>query len=191
MIAVIIQEWALSSLDVLAASPILADLSQSLQSSIEAPPPAEYIETASLLQGIQADCQALYSGMTSVFASIQKQMSLHQAVFAKEGFKIATAQAVIGSSYLKLVNTMTSAAKGKTKAEVADVLPRLEEKKSKISIGVAMFTDLKERWDIQLYASLAGTLVALNCIPAKLNPLIKSVMNSIKVSICQKVRAAC
>lgn len=181
MIAVILEEWALAVREASASSSVLTSIVEQLPGLIEAPSSAAYIETAPLLSSLQADCQALYTGFKSIAPKLQAQMPHHTEIYSTSDFTLAMASASIGSAFPKLVKAITDSAKGKKKTEAAELIPRLEEKKNKIAIGIQMYNGLKEKWDLQLYASMGCALIAFRKVPNKLNGLIKSIMNSIKV----------
>ena len=183
MIAIILEEWALLASGPMASAGVIGSICEKLPSLIEAQPPPEYIELAPLQASLQADCQALYAGITTIAPKLHSQMPHHAEVYLPTGFTVAMATACIGPAYPRFVKTMTDGAKGKTKQLAADLIPRLEEKKNKIVIGVQMYNSLKEKWDLQLYASMGCALIAFRKVPNKLNALIKSMMNSIKVGL--------
>lgn len=183
MIAIIMEEWALLAPQPTALSGVVGSICEKLPSLIEAQPPAEYIELAPMLASLQADCQALYAGMTNIAPKLHSQMPNHAEVYSPTGFTVAIATACIGPAFPRLVQAIMDGAKRKTKQLLTDFIPRLEEKKNKIVIGIQMYNSLKEKWDLQLYASMGCALIAFRKVPNKLNALIKSIMNSIKVGL--------
>lgn len=61
-------------------------------------------------------------------------------------------------------------------------LPALEAKQQEIGISIAQYSEIKEQHDARVSAAVAGALIALREMPVKLNPVIRSVMNGVKVS---------
>lgn len=60
-------------------------------------------------------------------------------------------------------------------------LPILEERKRKLITALGYYASLKDGHDRQVYAGVAGAIVSLRIIPAKVSPIIRSITNSIKV----------
>jgi TATA-binding protein-associated factor len=48
-------------------------------------------------------------------------------------------------------------------------------------ISVGKYGVMKERYDTQVMAGVGGALVALQTLPAKIGPVVKAIMDSIKV----------
>lgn len=68
---------------------------------------------------------------------------------------------------------------GKKRAAIVD---GLEERQKRVVASIGYYEELKQKVEIHVYASTAGAVVELGELPAKLNPIIRSVMNSIKVN---------
>lgn len=58
---------------------------------------------------------------------------------------------------------------------------RIDEAKRALRSYILKFEEDQGVYDVQVAANFAGTAVALKSVPAKLNPLIRGVMNGVKV----------
>lgn len=183
LIAVLIEEWALVTPNFASLSTTTTNICQTLQAELESPL-TDVFELSSLLNTVQSNCQAIYNGFITAGQLKEPELPLLAGVQAEMGFGISIAEQVIGPSYNALLHMLNiEGTKGKAKTKKQELLPRLEEKKNQVTIGIEMYKSNKERWDVQTGAAFAGAYIATRAIPNKLNPLIKGVMNSIKVSI--------
>ena len=89
-------------------------------------------------------------------------------------FTIETATQVVGEMYEQLVAKIP-----RCKGRVA-LINALAERQKRVVSSIGYFEDLKQKIEINVYAATAGAVVELGVLPAKLNPVIRSVMNSIK-----------
>ena len=90
-------------------------------------------------------------------------------------FSAAAASAITGATYTQLAGLIPRGSK-------TAAVPQLEERKARIETTAALLKAETDRYNVRLYAQLGCAAVALKVIPPKLNPLIKSLMDSIKVS---------
>jgi TATA-binding protein-associated factor len=184
--ATVIQEWA-ADVDARSDTPTalgqtndakpLADL---LVSAIEGPPPATYVEMTTILSRIASECQALLSAFAvegkvskDKIPTLPKRVDPLSASSAT--FSLVTAQTAIGAHFDALAGLL-----GKNAQKT--VLPSLKDRQRKVMGSIGYFAVMKERYDVQVSAAIAGALVALRVMPSKFGPVIKSVMDSIKVS---------
>lgn len=188
--AVTIQRWAESSKDrgmALAQTSTSAQaLAAQLIGILESPTPATYTEMAVMLQRIQADCQALYStaarDLKIARASVPELPSKVDATGASAGaFTIETAKHVAGAGLDALLALSTL-----SKAKLETGTTAAEERRHRLVVAIGFYATQKEQQDNQLLASVAGAVVALGTLPAKLNPVIRSLMNAVKVSLSVK-----
>lgn len=93
---------------------------------------------------------------------------------ADDVFSLATARSV-AMTHFETLSTALSKAMTKT------VLPALKERQRKLLSSIGLFVVMKEKYDVQVFAAMAGAMVALRTMPAKLNPIIRSIMNGVKV----------
>lgn len=124
----------------------------------------------SVLERLQTDCQVLYSLFGQQGKVPAPKLPVVPAIFG-----LQQARQVL-TSFDALVPLMGRGTK-KT------VLPALDDQHRKISAAVGYYEARKARHDRQAYAALAGALVALRVIPAKVTPLIRSITTSIKVRL--------
>ncbi|KAL4398867.1 TATA-binding protein-associated factor Mot1 [Malassezia pachydermatis] len=65
-------------------------------------------------------------------------------------------------------------------ASLAPGVSTVQEQKNKIALGIDRYEATKETNDVLVLAAVAGAVVAWSVLPPKLNPVIRSLMNSIK-----------
>ncbi|KAJ1024814.1 hypothetical protein NDA16_002854 [Ustilago loliicola] len=180
--AAIIQEWAQAcaklGVDLKDSSAVVADVASRLISVLETPAPPTYAEMTVMLQRIQAECQGLYN-------SFQRDAKVPKAKIPAlpttvdplgmmvDAFTIDTAKHVAQSGFETLLSQSGSKAK---KA----ALPLLEDRQRKLIAAIGFYQANKEKQDTQVFASIAGAVISLKVLPSKLNPVIRSIMNSVK-----------
>lgn len=172
--AVIVEEWATATRALMVETPLAqssslaARIVAQLHALLAAESPASYSEMDPILARLRADCTAFYTAFGS-----QGKVPVDKLPSVPEAFGLAQAQ-LVANSFNALVPLM------QVKSKKA-VLPALEERQRKVLGGVAYFEGVKARHDRQVSAALGGAVIALQAIPAKITPLIRSVTNSIKV----------
>ncbi|WVO17696.1 hypothetical protein L204_105394 [Cryptococcus depauperatus] len=186
--SVIIQEWALDvesrATDTTTFSLGQSDedaksLSTILVERVENSPPSTYHEMGILLQKVFAECAALLSAFTTEGKiGKDKVPILPKRIDAfrsdePDVFSLDIAQQTITTHYDNLVSKLSKNVKKNS-------LSSLEDRKMKIVGSIGYFSVLKEKYDVQVTAGLAGALVALKVMPAKFGPVIKSLMDGIK-----------
>ncbi|PWY98716.1 hypothetical protein BCV70DRAFT_201510 [Testicularia cyperi] len=180
--AAVIQEWADASstndTDLKDQSLLVASVASQLITILETPAPPTYAEMTVMLQRIQAECQGLYN-------SFQRDAKVPKAKIPAlpttvdplglmvDAFNIETAKHVAQKGFESLLALAGSKAK---KA----ALPLLEDRQRKLIAAIGFYQANKERQDTQVFASIAGAVISLKVMPAKLNPVIRSIMNSVK-----------
>ena len=180
--AAIIQEWAQAcaslGVDLKDSSGVVTNIAGRLINMLEAPAPPTYAEMTVMLQRIQAECQGLYN-------SFQRDAKVPKAKIPAlpttvdplgmlvDAFTIDTAKDVAQNGFESLLSQAGSKAK---KA----ALPLLEDRRRKLIAAIGFYQANKEKQDTQVYASIAGAVILLKMLPPKLNPVIRSVMNSVK-----------
>lgn len=154
-----------------AASPLLVHLAPILVKGLESDPAVSYSETVGLLTQVHTHCQQLLG----IFKNKGKTPENHLPVLDPPhlGFSLGRAQQLAGIDFHALLNLVP--AKARPAAQ-----PLLQELANRIQVESVRTAALKEAMDIQVFASIAGAVVALKQIPSKLNPLIRSLMNGIK-----------
>ncbi|CEG64225.1 Putative TATA-binding protein associated factor Mot1 [Rhizopus microsporus] len=198
--AMAVEEWAKAVLktrynadDIIHAPPeaILANthnfpktLSQSMIANLEnAQQQATnfYFELVHVLKRIRAECQNLLNAFHSEAKVPLDQIPTLPTLVPGEAlpeqgplFTVETASAVISEMFDQL---LTKVPKGKGRAAL---LKSMEERQRRVVASMGYFEELKQKIEIHVYASTAGAVVELGVLPTKLNPVIRSVMNSIK-----------
>lgn len=89
-------------------------------------------------------------------------------------FTIETATQVVGEMFDQLIEKVP---RGKGRAAL---ITALNERQKRVVSSIGYFEELKQKIEINVYAATAGAVVELGVLPVKLNPIIRSVMNSIK-----------
>lgn len=167
MAASIVVEWRNNS----TGSSIPDEITTLLISYFERALPATYSEMTVLLKRIQHDCQAL---MTAFGTEGKVQKDRIPAVPLIDSFTLATAQLVIGKHFDALSGLLS-------KQSTKNVLPSLKERQMRIMVSVGRYGVMKERYDTQVMAGIGGALVALKALPVKIGPVVKAIMESVKV----------
>jgi len=172
--AVLVEEWAFAARTFKAetslaqSSSLAARLVAQIHALLAAEAPASYAEMDPILARLRADSTAFYAAFGT-----QGKVPADKLPSVPDVFGVAQAQ-LVADSFSALVSLMQAKSK---KA----VLPSLEERQRKVLGGIAYFEGVKARHDRQVFAALGGAVIALQAIPAKITPLIRSVTNSIKV----------
>jgi TATA-binding protein-associated factor len=180
--ATIIQEWASSEdeFQLKSVVPLGNDVSTRnitpiLVKYMESSLPANYLEMTIALQRIQTECQTLLHAF-SVEGKISKdKIPTLPTVNGTTGFTLNTAQIAVGQHFDSLVSLLS---KNATK----NTLPSLQDRKRKVLGSIGYFSVMKERYDLQVAAAIAGALIALRVMPSKFRPVVKSLMDAVKVS---------
>jgi TATA-binding protein-associated factor len=168
MAASIIVEWVNDS----AASPMPDDITALLTQHFEKPLPATYSEMTVLLKRIQADCQALF---TAFGAEGKVPKSRIPSIPPIDKFSLESAQIITAQHFDALASLLNQTAK-------KNVLPSLKDRQMRIMVSLGRYGLMKERYDTQVRGGIGGALVALKSLPVKIGPVVKAIMDSVKVS---------
>lgn len=184
--AVISEEWARQHDDVPTDRPLIEksvlakEISIKTLAWLQAKPPSAYHEMAFILGRIHVDCTSLLQSFATdcklPLSSIPFLGTELDITGTKQGcFTIETAQAAVGPMYTRLKDSL-----GRTKKRE---LSAMAEKRSKIVTSIERYTDVKAQHDIRVSAAFAATFVAFKSTPDKVSPVVKGIMNGIKVII--------
>jgi len=143
------------------------NLAKLLLDALDSPGPPVYTETQAGQSVLQNECEALLMTLAKVGKLQAKDLPSLPKPFTLD----FASQLIASLSQLTLKMSKINAAKAQ---------PRITEQQSKTINLLAFCTTRKERHDIQYFSGIANACIALKAIPIKLNPLIKSLMNSIK-----------
>jgi TATA-binding protein-associated factor len=180
--AVVVQEWAQAASninrDCLKGSQLAEHIGSRLIQILDSPPPATYAEMVVMLQRIQSQCQGLYNYYAKD-AKVPKNkipalpVTVDTLGQDSSAFTIEVAKVVVGKEY----DTMMGQIPAKTRKTVT---PVLQDRRLKLITDIGFYQSIKEKQDTQVGASVAGAAIALQAMPTKLNPVIRSIMNSVK-----------
>ncbi|KAL9933818.1 hypothetical protein V8E36_007476 [Tilletia maclaganii] len=174
----IVQEWAQQTDSSNLSSDTANGLSAWLIAILENPAPPTYAEMEVALSRLQRECQSLYWAFhAEARVARDKIPTLPAQIDAlgrrADAFTVETARRVVGAGYealLKLVGSKSKKTHG----------PALEERRRRVIVSLGFYQGRKEKSDVQVFAAVAGALVAMRAMPAKLNPVVRSIMNSVK-----------
>lgn len=180
--ATILQEWSqefesASGQLLTSHSPLVEELSKVVVSFLSSDPPVCYHETIHLLHQL---CN-VSNGIVDSFLQDSKLSATNPGLprtvsTACEPGTFTLAQARIAVEWLENLHSLF--AKPKRKKDTV----RIEDSKRSIREYIHIFEETKAAQDIQVFAAFAAAAISLKVMPPKLTPLIKSVMNSLKVS---------
>lgn len=186
--AIISEEWAREhSSRVQTDSPLLIDsshLAKEISSRtlawLQGNPPAAYHEMAFALARIHVDSVSLlHSFATDCKLPISSIPFLGTEIditgINPDRFTIETAQEAIGPRYNQLKGML-----GRTKKRELAVI---EEKRTVVSASIDRYLEVKNQHEIRVAAAFAAAFVALRSTPDKVSPVVKGIMNGIKVRI--------
>lgn len=184
--AIITEEWAQEH-DAQAApgtallietSPLAKDLSDRTLAFLQAEPPAAYHEMAYTLSRIHNECynllQAFVYDCKLPQAAIPVLGTEIDPTETRPGcFTITTAQAAVGDMFTKLKDAL-----GRTKKKELAII---KEKRNQIAVNIDRYVEVKAQYDVRICAAFAAAYVALKATPDKVSPIVKGIMNGIKV----------
>lgn len=185
--AVIAEEWArmydetaLPDTPLLIHASMLADeLSTAALVWLQEDPPAAYHEMAFSLARIHGECYNLLQSFSTdcklPFTAIPSLGSEIDITGEKEGcFTIEVGKKAIGPMFDKLKGML-----GRTKKRE---LGAISDKRLKVVSSIDHYLEVKVQHDIRVSAACAAAFVAFKSTPEKVSPIVKGIMNSIKVS---------
>lgn len=190
--SVVVQEWAeyltkeskepkkehVESFDMLQHSSLARDVNGKLLNILESPAPSTYAEMVVMLQRIQRQSQGLYTAFERDGKVKKDRIPILPSQVdptgqLRDGFSIETAKSVVSTGFEGLSKHVSPKVKN-------TVQPALYDRRAKIITEIGFYQSIKDRQDNQVMASAAGAVIAIGALPAKLNPVIRSVMNSVK-----------
>ncbi|CAG8444968.1 8385_t:CDS:10 [Ambispora gerdemannii] len=185
--SVIIEEWARAAFgniasehDVsIAASPLSSCLTSTLISILESEPPVFYAELLPIIRRIRGECQALLNSFVSeANISLDLIPALPTNVLGEPGnadnscFCVETAGHIASDIFDQLSANIHKSRKS--------IIETLDDRKCRVLSSIGFYESSKQKLDTNVYAAISGAVVALRVLPPKLNPVIRSIMNSIK-----------
>ena len=143
-------------------------------------PPAAYHEMAFSLARIHGECYNLLQSFSTdcklPFTAIPSLGSEIDITGEKEGcFTIEVGKGAIGPMFDKLKGML-----GRTKKRELGII---SDKRLKVVSSIDHYLEVKVQHDIRVSAACAAAFVAFKSAPDKVSPIVKGIMNSIKVSV--------
>ena len=182
--AIVSEEWARIyyttsvSTSLVERSILAKDMSSRILNWLQGKPPAAYHEMALSLSRIHVECTALLQSFAldcklpmSAIPSLGAEIDITGTKLG--GFTIDTAQAAVGALYTRLKDSL-----GKTRRKELSVI---SEKHSNTVASIERYTEVKGQHDVRVAATFAAAFVAFRSTPEKVSPVVKGIMNSIKV----------
>ncbi|UZJ56627.1 hypothetical protein CBS101457_005947 [Exobasidium rhododendri] len=181
--AVVVQEWAqAAALKKVGDGPTEGSMTRKIAlrliSILESPAPDTYAEMVVMLQRILNQCQGLYNTFQKEAKIPKKSIPTLPTMVdplgeSKDAFTIDLAKSGVGRKYDSLMELISE----KHKSAVKGVL---EDRRRKLITDIGFYQSIKEKQDVQVGATVAGAAISLQSLPTKLNPIIRSIMNSVK-----------
>lgn len=181
----IVQEWALAAqvqspgpASLTKFSPLAAQCSTHLLTFLENDCPDSYHEMGAHLRSLALDCKTLLQSFSEdAKLPASKLPTLPDSIDPEgkqpEAFTIAFARKFVGETF----DTMKGGVPRGKKKEI----PALEEKRGRLVGAIERYGVVKGQLDVRVCAGVAAALIALRVYPSKLNPLVRSIMNGVKV----------
>jgi TATA-binding protein-associated factor len=186
--AVIAEEWAKEYMEksqtkaplLLESSNLAQEITKRTLAWLQGKPPPAYHEMAFALSRIHADCIALLQMFAtdcklpmSSIPFLGKEIDISGTVPGR--FTIETAQNAVGNMYTRLKDSL-----GRTRKKELAIIA---EKRNAILASIDRYNEIKTQHDIRISAAFAAAFVAFKSTPDKVSPVVKGIMNGIKVGI--------
>lgn len=187
--AIISEEWARAYQasnppgPILEHHPLATELSSRALAFLQASPPIAYHEMAFTLHRIHAECYSLlhcFASDCKIPISLIPHLGNEIDITGTrpDCFSIDTAHQAVGSMYTKLKESL-----GRTKKRE---LATIAEKRKKVVQSIDHYAEIKAQHDTRVSAAFAAAFVGFRSAPDKVSPVVKGIMNGIKVRVkCQ------
>lgn len=186
--AIIAEEWA-HAYDAAAdpSTPLLTeksalakDLSVATLTWLQEEPPASYHEMAFSLARIHGECYSLLQSFaTECKVPLASIPSLGTEIDINgtnpDCFSISTGKQAVGPMFDKLKEIL-----GRTKKRELGII---KDRRLKVVSSIDHYVEVKVSHDIRVSAAFAGAFIAFKSTPDKVSPIVKGIMNSIKVCL--------
>ena len=186
--AIISEEWAHNVCPgtlkdgqlLIEASPLAKDLSQRTLEWLQNDPPAAYHEMAYTLARIHGECFNLLQSFAYDCKLPQESIPNLGTEVDVTGtkpncFTIQTAQKAVDEMFTTLKDSL-----GRTKKRELAII---KDKRTKVISSIERYVEVKAQYDIRVSAAFAAAFVALKATPEKVSPIVKGIMNGIKVRV--------
>ncbi|EOR00991.1 hypothetical protein E3P92_00420 [Wallemia ichthyophaga] len=175
--AALIEDWATFSKSDLSDNSLAKLLKKQLVDILLGDTPTTYSEMGLMLSQIRNECQIVYSSLINdgklkkdSLPSIPNEIDPTGTI--EGAFSLSIADHLMGVDYDNAIHNISSRRK--------NTVGMIDDRKKKTMSTIQFYKTRKDRYDTQVYAAVAAAVVALKELPAKLNPVIRSIMNSIK-----------
>ncbi|KAF8933060.1 TATA-binding protein-associated factor mot1 [Dissophora ornata] len=185
MSSIVVAEWAsafkgrTNTYPTEAGLPFALTGSAALTECLISEPPLSYLESITVLKGIRAEIQAMLNAFVSdgklPQASIPTLPQVAGMNDTRDGsnFTIDYAREFAAVTAPALMNQI-SARSRKT------AVPLLTGRQERVIASIGYFESIKEKADLYVAAAVGSAVINLGTLPAKLNPVINSVMKSVR-----------
>ncbi|KAG0366019.1 hypothetical protein BC939DRAFT_503250 [Gamsiella multidivaricata] len=185
MSAIIVAEWASAfkersqSYPTEAGLPFALTASAALTTCLVSEPPLSYLESITVLKGIRAEIQAMLNAFVSdgklPQATVPTLPQVAGMTDSGDGsnFTIDYAREFAAVSVPNLMNQISARSR-------KNAIPLLEGRRDRVIASIGYFESIKEKADLYVAAAVGSAVINLGTLPAKLNPVINSVMKSVR-----------
>jgi len=187
--AIVSEQWA-QEYDAMATSktqPLLTtsalaqEISKKTLAWLQGNPPPAYHEMGIALSRIHNDCyNLLHSFVHDCKLPISSIPYLYTEIDITganpDRFTIETAQKSVGPMFTNLKESL-----GRTKKKEMAII---SEKRLKVVASIEQYLEVKAQHDTRVSAAFAAAFVAFKSTPDKVSPVVKGIMNGIKVNTC-------
>jgi TATA-binding protein-associated factor len=156
-------------------------LTQKMLTWLQGAPPSAYHEMAVGLGNIQIECTHLLQSFNleaklpaSSIPKLGEQIDVTGQSGLPNAFTLESAQHAVNGMYNNL-----KAMLGKTKKKEQVVIA---EKRAKVVIAIERYVALKGQYDVRVAAAFASAFVSFRPPVDKVGPIVKGIMNGVKVS---------
>jgi TATA-binding protein-associated factor len=184
---VIAEEWAENYAEEHPEGPLLTEkneLAKELSDKsllwLQEKPPLGYHEMSPALTRIQMDCSAILQSFhlecklpMSSIPGIPQDCDITGTV--PGAFTIDVARMAIGTYYNRLRDSLGRAKKKE--------LAAISERRDKVEVNITRYTEIKVQNDNRVSAAFASAFVSLRTVPDKVSPVVKGIMNGVKVYV--------
>lgn len=186
--AVITEEWARENESrstpnsplLIDSSPLAKELSEKILAFLQTDAPAAYHEMAFTLSRLHGECYNLlqsfaYDCKLPISSIPQLGTEIDITGARSDCFTIRTAEAAVGDMFNRLKDAL-----GRTKKKELAII---KEKRNHVVTNIERYGEVKAQYDVRVSAAFAAAFVALKATPDKVSPIVKGIMNGIKVRI--------
>ncbi|KAG0251256.1 TATA-binding protein-associated factor mot1 [Actinomortierella ambigua] len=159
--------------------PFAINLSAQLINVLVSDPPLSYLESITVLKGIRGEMQALWNSFVSDGKLPSNALPPLPQVSGMDGgvdgtgFTVDYARQFAQVGFTPLLNQIPNRAR---KTALAILNSRME----RVIASIGYFEAIKEKADLYVAAAVGSAVINLGTLPPKLNPVINSVMKSVR-----------